>query len=103
VLRTEPRNKYDQGECAILELVDGPRDVRFMMTALAIARDEQEKRKPSEITKDNIRKVTQFRKDGKSEFQKIVDGFKNKWPSWLQKDPGLAHASQREERRSLRR
>ncbi|PHH89113.1 hypothetical protein CDD83_6624 [Cordyceps sp. RAO-2017] len=61
VQRTEPKNTYDQGESAVLELVDGPRDSRFMMTAKTLARDRALGRQSTPLTLKNVKKVTQFR------------------------------------------
>lgn len=73
VTRTEPKNKYDQGESAILELVDGPRDSRFMMTAKTVARDRLDGREATPVTAKNIQKVTRFR--GKDDFETMVRRF----------------------------
>src|SRR5437764_5319340 len=63
VLRIEPL-KTDQAPSAILELVDGPKDMRFLMTAKTLARQRAEGVQPNEITRLNVKKVTQFREDG---------------------------------------
>lgn len=73
VVRTEPKNEYDQGESAILELVDGPKDSRFMMTAKTVARDRTLGRSHTPVTALNIKKVTQFR--GITDFEKMVQKF----------------------------
>ncbi|KAI1462747.1 ribosomal protein L17 [Annulohypoxylon moriforme] len=72
VLRTEPKSRYDQGASAILELVDGPRDLRFAMTAGAVARDKKLGRESTPITLMNQAKVTRYRKDGKTAFEEMV-------------------------------
>lgn len=72
VLRIEPI-KEDQAPSAILELVDGPKDMRFAMTARVIAKDLEEGRKRSEITELNVKKVTQFREDGKEELEALAE------------------------------
>ncbi|KAL0942196.1 ribosomal protein l17 [Colletotrichum truncatum] len=76
VLRTEPRNTYDQAPSAILELVDGPRDVRFAMTAKAVAFNRSQGQKSNELTRKNVDKVTRYRKDGKEAFEEMVDRFR---------------------------
>lgn len=78
VLRTEPKNRHDQAPSAILELVDGERDMRFAMTAAAVARDEVLGRDSSQITKMNIKKLTAFRKDGEAEFRALVEEIKER-------------------------
>lgn len=72
VLRIEPM-KQDQAPSAILELVDGPKDMRFAITARTLARIEEEGKQLNDITAKNVKKVTRFRKDGDSELRKIVD------------------------------
>ncbi|KAK1728788.1 hypothetical protein CaCOL14_005374 [Colletotrichum acutatum] len=76
VLRTEPRSTYDQAPSAILELVDGPRDVRFMMTAKAVAHDKDSGHRSTDLTKKNVAKVTRYRKDGKTAFDDMVASFR---------------------------
>lgn len=72
VLRTEPK-KDDQAPSAILELVDGPRDMRFAVTAAAVARDRDLGREHSELTRRNWAKVIRFRKDGENVFETMVE------------------------------
>lgn len=72
ILRTEPKSQYDQGDSAILELVDGPRDLRFAVTAAAVARDRRLGRPSTELTRRNVAKVTRFRPEGASAFQDMV-------------------------------
>ncbi|KAI0881776.1 ribosomal protein L17 [Annulohypoxylon maeteangense] len=72
VLRTEPKSRYDQGASAILELVDGPRDLRFAITAGAVARDQKLGRESTPLTEMNRRKVTRYRKDGPAAFDEMV-------------------------------
>lgn len=88
----EPERKpHDQAESAILELVDGPKDMRFAMTARTVLRQrENGSGELNPLTKLNVNKVTQFRKGGiealeeairklqvgdKKGAAKIVDGF----------------------------
>ncbi|KAF4962511.1 hypothetical protein FSARC_9405 [Fusarium sarcochroum] len=73
VVRTESKNTYDQGESAILEFVDGPKDSRFMMTAKTVARDRSLGKQHTPVTKTNIKKVTQFR--GEGPFEEMVKKF----------------------------
>ena len=55
----------DAAPSAILSLVDGPRDIRFAMTARTIARERNEGRSTlSEMTAVNVRKVTRYREGG---------------------------------------
>ncbi|KAI8953500.1 ribosomal protein L17 [Xylaria longipes] len=73
VLRTEPKSTYDQGESAILELVDGPKDMRFAMTAAAVARDRALGRTHNELTAKNRSKVLRYRgTNGQQVFDDMV-------------------------------
>ncbi|KAF2740656.1 ribosomal protein L17 [Polyplosphaeria fusca] len=72
VLRIEPI-KEDQAESAILELVDGPKDMRFAMTAKTLARISNKQHRMNEVTAKNVKKVTQFRKDGMDELRSLVE------------------------------
>lgn len=73
VLRTEPADKYSQAPSAILELVDGPKDMRFAMTAATVARDRRLGQRHTDLTLQNVKKVTQFRKGGMAEFEEWVE------------------------------
>jgi large subunit ribosomal protein L17 len=66
------RKPADQAPSAILELVDGPKDMRFALTARAIARQREEGLKEHELTALNKKKVTQFRKDGVEALEDAV-------------------------------
>ncbi|KAF6229604.1 hypothetical protein HO173_011459 [Letharia columbiana] len=73
VLRIEPLNRNnDQAPSAILELVDGPRDMRFAMTAKTLVRERANDGGIREITARNVAKVTRFREDGEAELEKTV-------------------------------
>lgn len=71
LLLSEPL-KDDQAKSAVLSLVDGPKDMRFAMTARAILRQQTEDLPMNDITATNIRKVTRFRKDGVEELADAV-------------------------------
>jgi large subunit ribosomal protein L17 len=71
VLRIEPE-KPDQAPSAILELVDGPKDIRFAMTAKTLARLEKDDKEINEITQKNINKVTRFRENGDVALRDMV-------------------------------
>lgn len=71
VLRIEPL-KEDQAPSAILELVDGPKDMRFAMTARTVAKFRSEGKELNEMTQRNVEKVTQFRPDGKKALERMV-------------------------------
>ncbi|KAI2605865.1 ribosomal protein L17 [Hypoxylon fragiforme] len=72
VLRTEPVSRYDQGDSAILEFVDGPKDLRFAITAATVARDQRLGQPSNYLTMLNRKKVTQFRKGGEQAFEEMI-------------------------------
>ena len=78
VLRIEPLNKHhDQAPSAILELVDGPRDMRFAMTARSLVREraaagENAEKGIRDITARNVAKVTRYRARGEMELMREV-------------------------------
>lgn len=76
MLRLEPINKYDQAPSALLEFVDGPRDMRFMMTAKAVAEAEKARRPLHDLTVKNMQKVTRYRQNGQAAFADMVSKFK---------------------------
>jgi large subunit ribosomal protein L17 len=71
VLRIEPI-KEDQAPSAILELVDGPKDMRFAMTAKTLARERATEEGVRDVTAENVRKVTRYRPGGEEELEKMV-------------------------------
>lgn len=73
ILQSEPL-KDDQARSAILCLIDGPKDMRFNMTARTLLRQQEEGLPMNEVTAMNIRKVTRFRKDG---VEALTDAVKN--------------------------
>ncbi|KAI9876718.1 MAG: hypothetical protein M1830_005873 [Pleopsidium flavum] len=74
VLRIEPL-KQDQAPSAILELVDGPKDMRFAMTARTLAYQRREGRDVNDVTAKNIMKVTRYREGGEDDLEKMVGKF----------------------------
>lgn len=73
MLRTETIDVYSQSASAILEFVDSPKDMRFHMTAAAVARDRELGKEHNELTMRNMNKVTRFRKHGKDDFETLVE------------------------------
>ncbi|KAH8893164.1 ribosomal protein L17 [Thozetella sp. PMI_491] len=73
VLRTEPKDTYSQAPSAILELVDGPKDMRFAMTAATVARDRALGKPHTRLTNKNITKTTRYRAQGKEELESLVE------------------------------
>ena len=74
VLRVEPL-KEDQAASAILELVDGPKDMRFLLTAKTIAAVRCKDQQINDMTAANIAKVTRYRHNADEELEKMVDKF----------------------------
>ncbi|KAK6441460.1 54S ribosomal protein L8, mitochondrial [Oleoguttula sp. CCFEE 5521] len=74
VLRIEPI-KEDQAPSAILELVDGPKDMRFAMTARTIAKTRTNEQELNDMTRANIAKVTRYRQDADGELEEMVQRF----------------------------
>jgi large subunit ribosomal protein L17 len=75
VLRIEPA-KEDQAPSAILELVDGPKDMRFALTAKTIARLDAKGHGINDMTAANVMKVTRFRPNANSELEEMVAKFR---------------------------
>jgi len=99
VTRTDNINSYDQAEYAVLEFVDGPRDSRFMMTAMAVARDRVQGRESNELTKQNVNKVTRFRGgaqepgSGMQEFEDMVARLMRKYGGALRNNSLPMHVA----------
>ena len=74
VLRIEPE-KEDQAPSAILELVDGPKDIRFAMTAKTIANVREKGNAINDMTAANIQKVIRFRPNGERDLEDMVTKF----------------------------
>ncbi|KAH9839641.1 putative bacterial ribosomal protein bL17 family protein [Teratosphaeria destructans] len=74
VLRIEPM-KEDQAPSAILELVDGPKDMRFALTAKTIAAVRAKGHQINDMTAANIQKVTRYRKHADEELEEMVARF----------------------------
>jgi len=76
VLRIEAA-KWDQAPSAILELVDGPKDMRFAMTARTVAKLQDQNREINDLTAKNIAKVTRFRGGGEESLREMVEKIKD--------------------------
>jgi large subunit ribosomal protein L17 len=74
VLRIEPI-KEDQAPSAILELVDGPKDMRFAMTARTIAKAQADGKAINDMTAANIHKVTRYRPTAEQDLEEMVGKF----------------------------
>jgi len=76
VLRTEPK-KEDQGASAILEMVDSPNDMKFMLLARTLAHRRAAGKPMNEITALNVRKVLANRPNGTTELRELVARFED--------------------------
>jgi len=65
--------KEDQARSAILELVDGPKDMRWNLTARTMAREIRENLPRTDLTRINIGKVIRYRKDGMQELESLAE------------------------------
>ena len=74
MLRIEPV-KEDQAPSAILELVDGPKDMRFALTAKTIANLREKGHEINDMTAANIQKVTRYRLNADQELEDMVQKF----------------------------
>ena len=74
VLRIEPITE-DQAPSAILELVDGPKDMRFAMTARTIAKAQADGKAINDMTAANIHKVTRYRPTAEQDLEEMVGKF----------------------------
>ena len=74
VLRVEPK-KEDQAPSAVLEFVDGPRDMRFALTARTLAYRMRRDLPMNDATRLNVRKVTRYRPNGVEELRLRVREF----------------------------
>jgi large subunit ribosomal protein L17 len=76
VLRTES-HRNDAADSAILSLVDGPRDIKFAMTAKALAFNEARGEGNEPQTVLDMHKVTRYRENGEEELQAEVENLRN--------------------------
>lgn len=67
-----PVRRGDKAESAVLELLDGPKDVRFAMTAKTVARNRVLDTPMTDITMRNLRKVTRYRADGEQQIETLI-------------------------------
>lgn len=72
VLRLEPRIG-DNAPSAILELVDGKREMKFWLTARVVARLELQGLPIDITTQRNVDKLVRFRQNGEQEFRDLVE------------------------------
>ncbi|EPX75345.1 ribosomal protein subunit L8 [Schizosaccharomyces octosporus yFS286] len=85
VLRLPPRYG-DNAPQAILEWVDGSKDTRFHMTAKAVGVALAHNRDLHPMTQVNMEKVLMFRKNGRQEFDQLVEKAKQEELTRLQEE-----------------
>jgi large subunit ribosomal protein L17 len=61
-------------------MVDSPRDMRFLLTARTLAFRRKNNMRMNDITAQNVKKVTAFRKDGVQELRRLVGQFERMKP-----------------------
>lgn len=88
VLRIES-HKEDQAPSAILQLVDGPKDMRFAMTAKTLVRERASETGVRELTAKNVVKVTKFRPGGKEELERMVKTFEEREVDGERRETGV--------------
>ncbi|CAG2175215.1 unnamed protein product [Oppiella nova] len=74
VLRMEPVRE-DQAPSAILELVDGPKDMRFALTARTVAHLREKGHAINDMTAANIQKVTRYRPNAEQDLENMIGKF----------------------------
>ena len=67
-----PDRKGDKAEAAVLELIDGPRDIRFTLTARTIARNRMLDQPLAPLTLRNVAKCTKYRSDGETALSAAI-------------------------------
>ncbi len=78
VLRLEPR-LGDRAEQSIVELVDGPKEMKLWMTARVVARLQLQNLPVDDLTQHNVNKLIQFRAGGQEEFDALVERCKKEF------------------------
>lgn len=85
LLKLPPRST-DNAPMGVLEFVDGPKDIRFHMTAKTVGICLAQQKALTPITRKNIHKVLLFRKNGKAEFDQLVQKEKESEHARLKED-----------------
>lgn len=67
------KQRPDGAESAVLQLVDGPKDLRWDMTTRTVERLQRQGQPLNQITLLNVKKCTQFRQDGEEQFQRALE------------------------------
>ncbi|CCH43505.1 60S ribosomal protein L8, mitochondrial [Wickerhamomyces ciferrii] len=78
VLKLEPR-LGDHAEQSIVELVDGPKEMRFWLLARIVARLQKQNLPIDELTKHNVSKLIAQRPGGQKEFDDLVERCKEEF------------------------
>lgn len=75
VLKLEHR-MYDKAPAAIIELVDGKREIKLWLTARVVARLEKQGLPIDSTTQGNIDKLLKYKENGQEEFRQLVEELK---------------------------
>lgn len=78
MLRLEPR-QGDNAPRSILELVDGPRDMKFALLARTVARLERQGLPIDEKTSADLQKIYKSRENGEAIFREEVELMKERF------------------------
>lgn len=78
--------------------MDGPRDMRFAMTAKTLVRERASEEGVREITARNVAKVTRFREGGMGALEREV-GRLERLEKKVEKDREMMEESKRRERK----
>ncbi|KAK6871874.1 Large ribosomal subunit protein bL17m [Candida tropicalis] len=73
IIKLEPRLGEDKAPMSVIELVDSNYEIKFWYTAKTVARLELQGIELDDLTELNIKKVTQFRRDGEATFRDAVE------------------------------
>lgn len=78
VLRLEPR-LGDRAEQSVVELVDGPKEMKLWLTARVVARLQLQNLPVDALTQHNVEKLVKFREGGQEEFDALVERCKTEF------------------------
>lgn len=79
IIRLEPRLGEDKAPMSVLELVDSEYQIKYWYHAKVVARLELQGLAVDDLTAHNVRKLTQYRENGESEFRAAVETAKKEF------------------------
>ncbi|ODV67187.1 ribosomal protein L17 [Hyphopichia burtonii NRRL Y-1933] len=98
IIKLEPRLGDDKAPMSVLELVDSEFEIRFWYIAKVVARLELQGLPVDDLTKVNIKKLTQLREDGEDKFRSAVETAKEKFFHY---DPVSGEITNEESKKNL--